>query len=474
MAKTGDADTAPLDCTAVSGSGRGQDVLGLLRTVLMAGWRRRKMATIPLLIIIPACIAAAYFGPKKYQTSALILLQEESGLVSNGSGRDALLESTSKIRGLDALLRSSYVLAQAVNRLDPHRAQRQVAEWELDDWREALGVEQLGANFVKVSLKGNHRDGLADKLNVVLGTLFEELLVPTSAIDALSFLANRQQLVISQIEAELGDLEGNQGGNPVLSTDELRRRLKDVRNRAEANRLALANERAAFAAERSSVLGVDTSKPVETVIADLERELKELPITDGQLAADLSAKLQKVKDLAVRESKIAVLAADAEAADKDVQAQTESLKRLEKLESRKAELTSEAQRLRARYDTLVTRGKENGGSISLDLLQAPAKAQIIDLPRDPSEPMASSLSIILFGLASALLLSVGLSIIAELLDGSLRHASTLETATGKSVVAVFNQWPANEPEWRQMRDQASAGGIRPLPRPLRLTANGDV
>lgn len=435
MANTADPRTAQFDKV-----GRSLDISELLRTVLMAAWRRRKIAAIPLLIVIPACVAGALFGPKKYQTSALILLQEESGLVSSGSGRDPVMEASSKIRGLDALLRSSYVLGQAVNRLDPNRPRREVAEWELEDLRNALAVEQLGANFVRVSLKGNHRDGLADKLNVVLGTLFEELLVPTSAIDALSFLANRQQLVISQIEAELKDLNANRGA--AVSADELRRSPQEVQGRAKANRLALENEKAAFATERASVLGADAAnKPWSQIIADLERDLKAAPATDVRLAADLTAKLQKVKNLAVRDSKITALA---EAAEKELRAQKESLDRLDKLETRKAELTSEAERLRSRYDQLVTRGRGSGGSISLDLLQAPAKAQIIDLPRDPSEPMASSLSIILSGLVSALLLSVGLGVMAETLDGTLRRVTALETATGEPVVAVFDEWPVDD------------------------------
>ena len=146
----------------------------LLGRFVQAAWRRRFLVIVPVLILIPISIAAAFLLPRTYVARTLLVTQEGEG---SFLGRDAGQASSlnQRVAGLEALLKSDQVLLPIVQAESPGddlmRSRRRAEEL-----RRELTIQLIGTDFLQVELKGSRQDGLGRKLRQIITRLFEVLL----------------------------------------------------------------------------------------------------------------------------------------------------------------------------------------------------------------------------------------------------------------------------------------------------------
>jgi uncharacterized protein involved in exopolysaccharide biosynthesis len=234
----------------------------LVGRLLQAGWRRRFLLIIPVLLMIPMSVGIALLVPSTYTAHTLLLLQE--GEKGNPLARDAAVPGSmqQRVAGLEALLKSDQVLIPLLDLpagADPKRISQ-----GLQDLRKDLTLELIGSDFLSVDLRGPNSNGLGDKLSRILARFFEVLLAENAP--------NAANVVIQRRRDELQAAE---------------------------------NERSRLQAEIAKVLpvGIDAAK---TSLETLESKLQQLRGANAdpnqvreteQATADLKSKLSESTDL---------------------------------------------------------------------------------------------------------------------------------------------------------------------------------
>ena len=152
----------------------GQSFASLVGRFVQAAWRRRFLLIVPILVMIPISLAAAFMLPRTYVARTLLVTQEgESSFLGRDAGQP--VSASQRVAGLEALLKSDQVLLPIVQAENPGddltSARRKVAEL-----RRNLTIALIGTDFLEVELKGSKQEGLGRKLHHILTRLFEVLL----------------------------------------------------------------------------------------------------------------------------------------------------------------------------------------------------------------------------------------------------------------------------------------------------------
>jgi len=178
------------------GSPGAQMVIGRL---VQAAWRRRFLVIVPVLLMIPLSIAAAFLLPRTYIARTLLVMQE--GEQSNPLARDnptpAVLNQ--RVQGLDALLKSDQVLLPFVQGGDTKLPADTASRQKIEQLRRDLSLELVGSDFLEIQLRGAKKEGLGSQLQQVLNRFFEVLL----AEDA----PNAGQIIVQSRSDELKTAE---------------------------------------------------------------------------------------------------------------------------------------------------------------------------------------------------------------------------------------------------------------------------
>ena len=151
-----------------------QSFAWLFGRFVQAAWRRRFLLIVPILVMIPISLAAAFMLPRTYVARTLLVTQEgEASFLGRDAGQ--AVSPSQRVAGLEALLKSDQVLLPIVSAENPGddntSARRKVAEL-----RRALSIELIGTDFLEIELKGSQQEGLGKKLHHILTRLFEVLL----------------------------------------------------------------------------------------------------------------------------------------------------------------------------------------------------------------------------------------------------------------------------------------------------------
>ena len=180
------------------------NLLTVLKATLNGAWRRRVLMATPLFILIPLSVAAAVLWPPKYEANALVLLQEYNGLSGDAPSYVRAQDMRDKIKSLEALIRSEFILRRIWKEHSPDGANKEPTEKDLDEYRKRLSVAQEGNQFVLLSLTGNKREGLGNELGAILASLFESLLsANNTSLNAPTFLRLQRREDLARIEALL-------------------------------------------------------------------------------------------------------------------------------------------------------------------------------------------------------------------------------------------------------------------------------
>ncbi len=435
------------------------------------------------MILLPVSIIVALLMPRQYQASALIMIPEAPGFGSNQGGYAYSQDMAAKMKGVDALLKSDYILADVLSRDTDAKKDAGPINDRINDLRKRLGTKQVSDNFVQVTLSGGEKDGLGDQLNSVLASLFEGLLTPTqSANDAVTFVARQRQAEIEVIERRIKEVEARE---PKLTEAMVREHVSagnSAEDRIAAKQRLLDSDRARLQREIEGIVGAATARakdpkavPTEILLGQIITErraqldaLSQKGEAQSDAAKAIANSIEKLSALVAQQKDTAELADELKVERERVDNVQAMARNLASLMQQRKQLYDEVDHARGRYRQLVERLRgTSGGGAALNLLRTPAQIQIVDQPSDPTRPTTSRLKILMVGIAASIVFSIGLATLFEQLDPTLRGAAHLAAVTQLPVLARFDTWPSdNSPD-----DDDARTKNRPRP-PLHTVAGG--
>lgn len=450
----------------------------LFDILISAALRRRRLIIIPILIFSALSLLAIIAWPRLYQANVLLMLQEGQSSDPLGAGGGQSRQGHLKAEEIDTLLKSNRVLAGAINDMNLGKkpfSQKDI-EREIISLRKQIGVSVVGSDFIEVGFKQYERDGIGERLSIIMTHFFEHLLTREYSMKtAREFaLEQRRRDVVSTDTAienwmasvkSAGVVAGASEAKPDTKMAELYKRHLGLEQKllAEASTLLpganlatmdqVINDEIHIASARSQTSQLEV--PSDRIVA-----LKELSAEVDAYRA-LGLELAQLRTGNARTLALTLLQSQASAADDKTKALYGGLySDWEGLAARYAEAVEQ-------YNNHVKRAKKaSGPGMTPFGLVAPESIRIIDEPHDPELPTTSLLKILVACLGAGVGLGAGLAALAEQFDDRIYDSRGLSKLTG--VDAVF-KIPLIESELDRDKDDDSGGtGERP-PRRNRLS-----
>lgn len=398
----------------------------LIKSVIRAMWRRRVIMIMPLLIILPLTVLATILWPARYETNTLILLQEYQGLTGNVPNYLRSQEVKEKIKSLEALIKSEYIIQRTLAR----DQKKELSKTELEEHRKRITVEQVGNQFVSVALIGDKADGLGDELSLILTTVFESLLVSNdSALNAPRFVIRKHRQDLAEIEQRLRDASPTHNPQLVAEIERQRAAVFAADSEVQTASNHVAELRAKLAKQTANAgFEMDVIRPPPAVLLNKLESLRKTREEEGDTDAVATVtgfiEAARLIDAAVISSDVIRLGRDAA---------REKLTSLEAAMRERTELERQADRLRQRAALFEQRLSAAGQPADMQLLSAPAQIQIIDRPKDPRQSLNSRLKILIAGIVAAFAMSGAFALLSEQLDNRLRDIALLKSIAGVPV-----------------------------------------
>ena len=469
-----------------------------IASLLWAGWRRRYLIMVPVLLMPFVGLSVGFLSAKKYETSTTILFQEASE--HNPFLEDLAIATNlrSRMEALNALLHSRHILASVAwqrellnKEMDEQEKARVIAELS-----KALKAKLVGDNLIKISYQAEEKNHMKETLSMVSMRFVERVLAPqrSSIIQSESFLAE-------ELEGRRADLQTAEKALAVYRNEfasELPTlhsanvaRLSELKGFQAERRIELEGAKAAQASlamrlsQTNPVVGkieeaiinvmaeltqlraryTDEHSKVQNVLAQLqslERERNRIlasmnSINNGDLN---KVKLERLWAIATTTQEnesgtrnhpllISQLERLQQAddhiqrLDKEVSSLNNEITRLQKKvsgygqhERRLNELKRDIQVRQKIFQDLSERHEMARVTRSLGKNEENERVKLINPPFEPLAPI--NLSIVVFvaaGLVAGVGLGFGLAVIAELLDTSIRRKDTLVEMLNVPVLA---------------------------------------
>jgi len=463
-------------------------LLGLLN----AAWRQRYVIFVPILILPFVGFSVSKLAPTKYDSHTSMLIQETAKM--NPFLEDIAVSTMLKDRmsALRTLLHSRHVLYSVAEELElttPEMSSVQKQEI-ITDLSQRLSVDQLSKDFIKISLSSDTPTGMEATLTSVSQHFIEQLLAPerSSIRDSSSFL----EIHIDERSAALAEAEealAKYVNENVHSTPEVQ---SQSLNRLASLKQTLAEKEAELSGVQKSLGSIDQQlSKTNPVIGRLEDQIintqSALTLLKAKYTNKHSAVKAKMFELERLENeRKALLALKQPGLNSDqlwgiassttmsklsdtqpllvtqlhslqmVRAQFESLKEetkslrtmifeLEHKANNFGDNAKEMYRLqrdveikRQLYDELTKRYEMAQLTGSLGVFEENKRVKIIDLPYTPS--IKSNMPTFLFviaGLVAGIALGIGLAILFELFDSSVKRKSEIEDILNVPVLTVI-------------------------------------
>ena len=255
----------------------------LIKAAIRAMWRRRVIMLMPLLIVIPLTVLAALFWPTRYETTALILLQEYKGLTGNVPNYLRTQELKEKINSLEALIQSEYIIQRTLAR----DQKEELSKTDLEEYRKRITVEQVGNQFVSVALIGDKSEGLGDELSLILTTLFESLLISDgNALNAPRFVIRKHREDLAEIEKRLREAGATNNPELVAGIESQRAALLAANDDFQATQNHVAELRAKLAGEAEGTgFALDVMNSTPAVLLNKLEGLRKTHQENGDIDA---------------------------------------------------------------------------------------------------------------------------------------------------------------------------------------------
>ena len=463
-----------------------------LLQILYGAWRQRYVIVIPMLILPIVGLLVANLTPKKYDSHTSMLIQETAKM--NPFLEDIAVSTMLKdrINALKTLLHSRHVLYSVAEELELIDSSMSSIEQEesINDLSQRLMVTQLGKDFIKISLTGNTPDRMEETLKSVSEHFIAQLLAPerSSIEDSSNFLAihiEKRREALDEAEQALALYRNNN----IESTPEIQ---SQSLNRLAALKQSLSEKEAEMAGVKKSLGSMDQqlsrTNPVigkiEDQIIDIRSELTLLQAKYTNKHSAVQAKLRELDRLeserkTLLEMKQPNMNSDqlwdiassntfndvselqpllvtqlhslqlVRARFESLKEETKSLKtmifELENKANNFGQNAKEMYRLqrdvqikRQLYDELVERYEMAQLTGSLGVFEQNKRVKIIDLPYTPSIPSnMPSFIFVIAGLIAGIGFGIGLAILFELFDSSVKGSAQVEQVLGIPVITVI-------------------------------------
>ena len=463
-------------------------LLGLLN----AAWRQRYVIFVPILILPFVGFSVSKLAPTKYDSHTSMLIQETAKM--NPFLEDIAVSTMLKDRmsALRTLLHSRHVLYSVAEELELTTPEMSNVENQeiITDLSQRLSVNQLCKDFIKISLSSDTPIGMEATLTSVSQHFIEQLLAPerSSIRDSSSFLVihiDERSAALAEAEEALAKyVNENVHSTPEVQSHSL--------NRLASLNQTLAEKEAELSGVQKSLGSIDQqlskTNPVigrlEDQIIDTQSALTLLKAKYTNKHSAVKAKMFELERL--ENERKALLALKQPGLNSDqlwgiassttmskmsdthpllvtqlhslqmVRAQYESLKEetkslrtmifeLEHKANNFGDNAKEMYRLqrdveikRQLYDELTKRYEMAQLTGSLGVFEENKRVKIIDLPYTPS--IKSNMPTFLFviaGLVAGIALGIGLAILFELFDSSVKRKSEIEDILNVPVLTVI-------------------------------------
>ena len=463
-----------------------------LLQILYGAWRQRYVIIIPMLILPVVGLLVANLTPKKYDSHTSMLIQETAKM--NPFLEDIAVSTMLKdrINALKTLLHSRHVLYSVAEELELIDSSMSNIEQEevINDLSQRLMVTQLGKDFLKISLTGNTPERMEETLKSVSEHFIAQLLAPerSSIEDSSNFLSihiEKRREALDEAEQALALYRNDN----IESTPEIQ---SQSLNRLAALKQSLSEKEAEMAGVKKSLGSMDQqlsrTNPVigkiEDQIIDIRSELTLLQAKYTNKHSAVQAKLRELDRLeserkTLLEMKQPNMNSDqlwdiassntfndvselqpllvtqlhslqlVRARFESLKEETKSLKtmifELENKANNFGQNAKEMYRLqrdvqikRQLYDELVERYEMAQLTGSLGVFEQNKRVKIIDLPYTPSIPSnMPSFIFIIAGLIAGIGFGIGLAILFELFDSSVKGSAQVEQVLGVPVITVI-------------------------------------
>lgn len=463
-----------------------------LLQILYGAWRQRYVIVIPMLILPIVGLLVANLTPKKYDSHTSMLIQETAKM--NPFLEDIAVSTMLKdrINALKTLLHSRHVLYSVAEELELIDSSMSSIEQEqiINDLSQRLMVTQLGKDFLKISLTSNTPERMEETLKSVSEHFIAQLLAPerSSIEDSSNFLAihiEKRREALDDAEQALALYRNDN----IESTPEIQ---SQSLNRLAALKQSLSEKEAEMAGVKKSLGSMDQqlsrTNPVigkiEDQIIDIRSELTLLQAKYTNKHSAVQAKLRELDRLeserkTLLEMKQPNMNSDqlwdiassntfndvselqpllvtqlhslqlVRARFESLKEETKSLKtmifELENKANNFGQNAKEMYRLqrdvqikRQLYDELVERYEMAQLTGSLGVFEQNKRVKIIDLPYTPSIPSnMPSFIFVIAGLIAGIGFGIGLAILFELFDSSVKGSAQVEQVLGIPVITVI-------------------------------------
>ncbi|WP_373943368.1 chain-length determining protein [Vibrio chagasii] len=463
-------------------------LLGLLN----AAWRQRYVIFVPILILPFVGFGVSKLAPTKYDSHTSMLIQETAKM--NPFLEDIAVSTMLKDRmsALRTLLHSRHVLYSVAEELELTTPEMSSVEKQeiITDLSQRLSVNQLGKDFIKISLSSDTPIGMEATLTSVSQHFIEQLLAPerSSIQDSSSFLKihiDERSAALAEAEEALARyVNENVHSTPEVQSQSLNRlaSLKQTLAEKEAELSGVQKSLGSIDQQLSKtnpVIGrledqiIDTQSAltllkakytnkhsaVQAKMLELERlenerktllALKQPGLNSDQLwdiaSSTTMTKLSDTQPLLVTQlHSLQLVRAQFESLKEETKSLRTMIFELEHKANNFGDNAKEMYRLqrdvkikRQLYDELTERYEMAQLTGSLGVFEENKRVKIIDLPYTPS--IKSNMPTFLFviaGLVAGIGLGVGLAILFELFDSSVKRKSEIEDILNVPVLTVI-------------------------------------
>lgn len=415
----------------------------LLEIVIAAVLRRYRLIITPIVIFGLLSILAVMMWPRQYTAHALLMLQEGQQSDPLGGSSGSSREGRLKAEEIDTLLKSDRVLAGAISDMNAGKkplSQGDV-EGEIRSLRKQLGVSVVGSDFIEIEIKQSEREGIGERLSIILTRFFEHLLTREDSMKTARMFAlgQRQEDVISTGDAIEGwmsraraaGIAGEQGDGKLAQLQK-RYTVSEQKLEASARKLLPGVNLAGLDQAVGEEIRLLSSRSHANRLEEPSERVASLKglTAENDALRELGLEIAQLRSASALSTAQALQQSQASAADEQTKATYKALyNEWELLAGRYADAVDQ-------YDKHVQRAKKAGGpGLTPFGLIAPESIRMIDEPRDPALPTTSLLKILVACLGAGIGLGAGLAMLAEQLDDRIYDSRGLAKLTG--VDAVF-------------------------------------